>query len=81
MLSLCSGSLDSERRYNSSSRPCDTSPVLLPDCRESVGVPDHSTALHYNNGHDVAVEDEDSKEEVVLCHSCITCTVTVVYWS
>lgn len=71
MLSTCLGSLDYERRYDSSSRAHDVSPITLSDFGES----GNSSAPQYDDIDDVAAEDSDSKDEVSLCYfiSWVTC--------
>jgi len=59
--------------YNSPSQSYDVSPVSLSDFR---GSGDFSP--QYDDDHDGAVEDNDSKDEVSLCHliGCVTLMVT-----
>jgi len=60
-------SAEFKRRYSSSNRTRDVSPVLLPELQESGGIPDHSSAFQYdgeNDDDDVTTEAGDSREEV-----------------
>ena len=70
------GSADFERRYSSSNRAHDDSPVLLPELHESQGTPDRSSVFRFDEGNndddDVVAEDGDSKEEVRFLTSSVT---------